>query len=273
LPTLHTLYCPIPDYGGRWRVPGVHALIRRWANRLDWQGGISRNVVNSLTHYGVPRAAWVPPALDLERFTPVPAPATVRERLGVKLDELMVLFVGNAKPQKNAVGALRATQQLRGSFPNMKLVVTTELKRSSSDADLSALARTAEELDLKEGLVQVGIVDNMPDLMRSCDVLVAPFLDTVGPSDYFMAALEAMACGKPVVVSNVGGMPEVVSTDVGRLVDPHDCVSIAAGLRPFLADAGLRIKAGANARKLVENMFHPDKVSAVYEGIYEGIAA
>ncbi len=76
--------------------------------------------------------------------------------------------------------------------------------------------------------------------MQSCDILVAPFLDSYGPSDYFMAVLEAMASGKPVVVSNVGGMPEVVSDDVGRLIDPHDVESIAAGMRELLADKELR---------------------------------
>ena len=80
----------------------------------------------------------------------------------------------------------------------------------------------------------------MPGAHASLRHILAPFLDTFGPSDYFMAVLEAMASGKAVVVSNVGGMPEVVSDEVGRLVNPHDVESIASGMRELLADRDLR---------------------------------
>ena len=74
-----------------------------------------------------------------------------------------------------------------------------------------------------------------------------------------MVALEAIACGKPVVVSNVGGMPEVVSDDVGRLIDPHDHAAIAKGLKDFVENDDLRKQAGQNARAHMEQYFAPNK--------------
>ena len=53
IPTLHTMYCPIPGQGGRWRLPLVHGLIRRWADQIDWRGAISENVASSLLDYGI----------------------------------------------------------------------------------------------------------------------------------------------------------------------------------------------------------------------------
>ena len=70
LPTIHTMYCPIPNHGGRWRLPGLHRMIRHWANRLDWCGGISRNVVSSLAEYGLQDVECIRPALDTDRFAP-----------------------------------------------------------------------------------------------------------------------------------------------------------------------------------------------------------
>ncbi len=75
--------------------------------------------------------------------------------------------------------------------------------------------------------------------MAAADVLVAPFLDTNGPSDYFQAALEAMAIGRPVIVSSVGGMPEVVDERVGLLVDPKDISGIATGMLLMLKNRNL----------------------------------
>jgi D-inositol-3-phosphate glycosyltransferase len=266
------MYCPIPLHGGRWRLPGVHGMIRRWANRLDWRGGISGNVVASLAEYGIRDAACIRPALDTRRFAPGDA-ASVRSEMGLAVDDLVVLFVGNAKPQKNLLGVLRAVHLVRKDFPHVKLVITTELKHSSSNADLARLSAEISLLQLESSIIQKGIVEDMPALMRACDVLVAPFLDSFGPSDYFMAVLEAMACGKPVVVADVGGMREVISDDTGRLVDPRDDASNAAALAGFLGDRGLRESVGAKARLLIESEFQPSAIVAAYRDVYQRITS
>ncbi len=267
LPTFHTLYCPIAP-SGRWRLPVVRTLIKRCANRLDWRGAISENTVHSLAQYGIRDVEVMRPAVELERFTSQAEGRSERSELGIADDELVVLFVGNAKPQKNATGMLRAIHRLRPEFPKIKVVVTTELKHTSSDADLARLAREIHDLKLDSCIIQKGIVTNMPSLMQACDVLVAPFLDSYGPSDYFMAVLEAMASGKPVVVSNVGGMPEVVSGEVGRLVNPRDDASITAGLHDFLADKELRLRTGKNARVYVEQHFNPRAIYNAQQSVY-----
>jgi glycosyltransferase involved in cell wall biosynthesis len=271
LPIIHTMYCPIPERGGRSRLPGIHALICWWANQLNSSVGISENVVRSMAGYGIKQPGCIRPALDLVRFTAVGDNAATRRELGLSINDQLILFVGNAKPQKNVLGVLRALQKLRHEFPRAKLIITTELKHSSTDVDLAALAEAVRSMKLESSIVQRGIVNDMPALMRASDVLVAPFLDTYGPSDYFMAALEAMACSKPVVVSNVGGMPEIISDDVGRLVDPNDVNSIAAGLRVFLSNDEARSASGAKARKVVERSFDPKRIVQEYSAVYERI--
>lgn len=272
LPTLHTLYCPIPENGGRWRLPGIHLLIRRWANQLDWRGGISENVARTMANYGMKNVERVRPALDIDRFVVDEEMSLFREKLGLGKDDLVILFVGNAKPQKNAKSVLRAVHKARSKFNELKLVITTELDHSSSDDDVAHLAREVRDLQLEAYVMRLGIVDDMPSLMKACDVLVAPFLDSLGPSDYFMAALEAMACGKPVIVSDVGGMRELITKDVGRLVDPHDSDSIAYEICNFLSSRQLRMQVGANARALVEKEFCSKNVMDSYIAIYRNIS-
>jgi glycosyltransferase involved in cell wall biosynthesis len=271
-PTLHTLYCPIPREGGRARLPFVHGLLRRSARGLDGLTAMSRNVADSMQDYGLGPVEAIPPALNIDRFHPVADAGPARRRLGLEDDEVAILFVGNAKPQKNMIGVLRAFDVVRRAHPRTRLVVTTELKQSSSDEHLAVLQRTMDELDLADATIQLGIVENMPELMQACDVLAAPFLDSFGPSDYFMAVLEAMACGRPVVVSRVGGMPEVVSDEVGRLVDPHDHEALAAALTSLVADADLRRSTGDRARSYTETHFDPRAVAARYGTLYETIA-
>jgi len=268
LPTLHTLYCPIPRHGGRWRLPIVHGVLRRQLNGLEARTAMSRNVAESMKAWGAKDVLHTPPALAIDRFHPPTDDRPLRRELGLRDDEIAILFVGNAKPQKNLAGLLRAFAQLRQSRPNVRLVITTELKQSASDAQMAVINGLVEELGLREQIIQRGIVDNMPELMRSCDILAAPFLDTFGPSDYFMAVLEAMACGRPVVVSAIGGMPEVVSDDVGALIDPADPGAIAAALEDLVVHEDRRLRAGARARDVVLEHFNPATVVRTHADLY-----
>lgn len=269
-PTAHTMYCPIPS-NARARLPLVHGVLRRGGARFDTLVAISSNVAQSLSEFGLPQPEIIAPALDLERFRPVD-PAPRRAALGLDPTQIAILFVGNAKPQKNLSGLLRAFARLREQYPAARLVVTTELAQSAPDHRLAELRQEMITLGVAEHVVQEGIVDDMPTLMQACDLLVAPFLDTFGPSDYFLAALEAMACAKPVVVSAVGGMPEVVSNEHGFLVDPRDEQGIAEALSVLLADADRRRAAGQQARRQVERRFDARQVATRYRALYRRIS-
>lgn len=267
-PVLHTMYCPIPADGGRWQRPVIKRMINTWAAGLDGLTAMSHNVGSSMTTYGMSDVRIVPPAVDIDRFHAGAADATIRTSLDLSPDDVVVLFVGNAKPQKNLSGVLDAFHRVAGRHPAARLVITTELAQSSTDDRLRELRRQMQDLDLEDRVRQMGIVDDMPSLMRSSDLLIAPFVDSFGPSDYFMAALEAMAAGKPVIVSAVGGMPEVISDEVGRLVDPNDVDSIANALDSLLGDADLRHETGRRARSYTEHHFDPSTVVGRYDELY-----
>jgi glycosyltransferase involved in cell wall biosynthesis len=182
-----------------------------------------------------------------------------------------MLFVGNAKPQKNLTRTLDAFAAVLQDHPDTHLVVTTELPTSSSDARLETLANQVQSLGIGDHMTQLGIIDDMPSLMASCDVLIAPFIDSLGPSDYFVAVLEAMASGRPTVVSRVGGMPEVVESSWGRLIDPQNTSEIAQAMGEYVADEDLRKRSGDLARAFCEATFKPASVAATWNGIYEEI--
>jgi glycosyltransferase involved in cell wall biosynthesis len=267
---VHTLYCPIAGDRGRWATAPFKMVIRRAARRVDVMTAMSENVRSSIEAYGLGEAMVVTPGIDLERFHP--GPTSLREELGIGAEETIFLFVGNATKQKNLHGVLEAFGRVYASHPETRLVITTELKQSSSDERLEALRCQMEALGIADAIVQLGIVDNMAELVRACDVLVAPFMDSIGPSDYFMAVLEAMASGKPTIVSRVGGMPEVIDDSVGRLVDPADSSQIAGAMDELAGDAALRHSMGTAARALAEARFDPTRAADRYADIYASIS-
>lgn len=280
-PALHSLYCPIALEQGRHNRPLYKLLLKRSANGLAALTAFSRNVQQSLQSYGVDkrRIHVTLPAIDLKRFYPAAGAEEVRAALGLAPDDFVILFVGNTKPAKNLSALLQAFYEVRQRLAairapaplTVKLIVTTELKDASADQNRQLLAKQMDELGLEADVMQLGIIDNMPGLMRASDVLVAPFLDTFGPSDYFMAALEAMACGKPVIVSPVGGMPEIVDERVGLLVNPHEPTAIAAALQQLALAPEKRRAMGAQAAQLAQRRFAPAHTAHQFEEIYRSI--
>ena len=275
LATVHSLYCPIPELGNRVNWPIVRAGLRRCARSVDGLTAISNHTATSVLKYGIDRdVPIVPPALDLEKFRPARNGEISQLRRGLGLDdqEVVILFVGNAKPQKNLSGVLHAFRELRDRMDTARLVVTTELAAASTDENLARLKQEMAELKLERDVIQFGIIDNMPELLRAADILVAPFLDSFGPSDYFMAVLEAMASGKPAIVSAVGGMPEVIHGDVGRLVDPFNTPELSDALIELAEAPALRVAMGARARDVCEARFSVETISNEFDSLYQRIA-
>jgi glycosyltransferase involved in cell wall biosynthesis len=87
-----------------------------------------------------------------------------------------------------------------------------------------------------------------------------------------LVALEAMACEVPVVASNVGGLPEVVTDGVeGFLVEPRDIQRMAERSLSILVDGGLRTEMGKRAREKAHAQFCSTKIITLYENYYQRI--
>lgn len=159
-----------------------------------------------------------------------------------------VLYVRNTKPHKNVPRLLEAFAQL--DVPEVKLMLS-----GRADEDTRHLAL---RLGILDRVVFAGRIPeaNLPSYYRGAAVVTMPSLY----EGFGLPALEGMACGVPVVVSNTTSLPEVVG-DAGVLVDPMDPASIAEGLYRALTDTALR--ADLRERGLIRaRRFDWDRVGA-----------
>ena len=172
-------------------------------------------------------------AID-ERFRVTPseeAIARVRERY--QLDHRFMLYVGNIKPHKNLVRIVEALDGLRKrGFDDLTLLIIGD-----EISKLPALRRAVHSHKLHKHVRFLGYLpdDTLAVLYRLAAVFVFPSLY----EGFGLPPLEAMACGAPVVTSNVSSLPEVTG-DAAVLVDPYDVQSIADGIAKVLGDPALR---------------------------------
>ena len=104
------------------------------------------------------------------------------------------------------------------------------------------------------------------DLLRRCDVFVLPSRS----EPFGIVIIEAMACGKPVVASAVGGIPEIIHQgENGILVEPEDPAALGDAILRVLEDEGLRAEIGRNGLKTVRRSFRSQHNGARYEGLFQ----
>ncbi len=160
---------------------------------------------------------------------PAPVEALRRKYL---LPERFILSVGSLEPGKNRTTLLKAFAELRRRGVAQKLVVAGQ-RAWKYGADF----HLAEELGLKGHVVFTGYVppEEMPALYNAADAFAFPSLY----EGFGLPVLEAMACGVPVVTSNVSSLPEVAG-DAALLVDPRDPAALCDALERLLKDDSVR---------------------------------
>ena len=173
----------------------------------------------------LPPAHVIDMGVDLARFTPGDRTAA-RARLGIAGDGPLVVAAGALIPRKNPRGLLAAVARARAARPDLRLAWV-------GDGPLrDDLVRRAAEAGMTGALVRPGRVphDAIADWMRAGDLLAVPSL--VEPLG--QVALEALACGRPVVATARGGTAEVVPPGAGHVVDPEDTAALAAAILDLL---------------------------------------
>lgn len=192
------------------------------------------------------RTPVVHPGVNLDRFRPADGRAAARARLGLPQHALVPLFAGRIQPLKAPDVLLRAIALLVEENPGLRGRMVVPVVGGPSGSGLAKperLQKLAARLGIAD-LVQfhppVG-QEELADWYRAASVLVMPSYS----ESFGLVAVEAQACGTPVVAASVGGLPVAVRDGVsGFLVDGHDPADYANALRRFVAEAGSADGAG-----------------------------
>jgi glycosyltransferase involved in cell wall biosynthesis len=254
------------------RTMEMEGRLRRRLNRLtaplaDRVVCVSQNVAEfAVSAIGLPaeQLAVIPNGAPLEEFADLPPPAAARAALGLPAAGLLVGAAGRAHPVKGFTVLLEAFAALAPAHPGARLAL------AGDGPQLGALQAQSARLGLAGQVFFLGHCARIQTFLAALDVFVLPSFHEGLPN----AVLEAMAAGRPVVATAVGGTPEAVLNDLtGLLVPPGDAPALSAALSALLADPGLRLRMGAAGRQRVAEHFSLDAVVRKTERLYASLLA
>jgi glycosyltransferase involved in cell wall biosynthesis len=265
-PSIYTLYCPIrpADKSAKFCLSKLSQIIT-----------ITENVKDSVRKLKIPleKIIVIPPAIDTQKYNRDISGKELRAKLGLKNDNFVILFVGNLTYTKGIDVLLEALKPIKEKFPHVKLLMTLEMPHDNYLRRKKEILTKINCFGLEKNIIEFGIIENMAELIAASDTLVAPFLDTYGPSDYPLPVLEAMAIGKPVIATKIGGMPEIIEhMKNGILIQPNDVNSLQEAFRYLLENTQTQYSMGTNASNSIQERLSIPIVTKQMEAVYEQFA-
>jgi D-inositol-3-phosphate glycosyltransferase len=188
------------------------------------------------------RVFVVAPGVDLQSFSPADGKAAARARLNIAPDAILLTFVGRIQPHKGPDVLLRAAAEMISHSPYLraKLAVVIIGGASGYINELEKLKSLAKFLQIEDVTHFVDPVSRsvLPDWYRATDLVCVPSYS----ESFGLVALEAQACGTPVVATAIGGLRTAVSDGIsGSLVDGHDPKAWSAVISRLIAEPARRL--------------------------------
>jgi D-inositol-3-phosphate glycosyltransferase len=261
---------------GEYRILGEKKVISK-ANRIIAATLAEKSQLEFLYKAPSSKISVIPPGVDTRHFYPIPKDEA-KEVVGVPEDSHTILFVGRIEPLKGidkliqAISIIQNNGELR-CCPHNLVIIGGEpnAKSEEMNAEMARLQDMVEDLGIENFVIFLGKQDQqlLPYYYSASEIVVMPsHYESFG-----MVALEAMACGTPVVASQVGGLAFLVRDgETGFVVPGNDVQMLAKRLVELIKDKDLRNKLGnksAEYAQLYAWEIISEKMIEVYNQVLE----
>ncbi|MFH1305136.1 MAG: glycosyltransferase family 4 protein [Candidatus Omnitrophota bacterium] len=202
---------------------------------------------------GKDKIEWISNGVDIERFKPALPDKDLRSSLGISEQDKVIGFAGRLVREKGIEELILAIGEVRTVIPEARLLIVGDTLKSDRDTGIAgALKKIISDNALENSIIFAGFREDLPALYNIMDVFVLPSHREGMPR----SVIEAMACARPVIATDIrGSREEVVDGVTGRLVPVADTRAIACAIKEILSDNDFAGRMGRAGRKRAEEKF------------------
>jgi glycosyltransferase involved in cell wall biosynthesis len=263
LATEHLLYSPADR-----RLGLIYALLDRFTLYLpDHVIAVSRKMhrqIAALPGIDARRITTIQNAIDCEFYYVPDQREPCRSELGLTPESIAIGYVGRLEKQKRLDLLLEGFRQVLERYPQARLLIVGEGKQRPQ------LEGVAASLDISHAVIWTGFRQDIPRLLAAMDVYAQPSANEGLPK----STLEAMAAGKPVIATDVGGTAEaVIDGRTGVLIPPGSSLALGTAIADLLDHPERRSTLALTARSHVVREFGLQQMVDAYRHLYEVLAS
>ena len=234
----------------------------KWTDHIVCSSQLHKEVCCKNLFLSPDKLSVVYGSVDSEKFNTNAYDSSIRKKLNLAEDDFVVCLLGRLSPVKGHEYAIKAVSLLKDLPVKVKLLCIGY----ESERKYDWLNGEAERLGVADRLVTIERCDNIPAVLNSVDVGI---ITSLGSEANSRATLEYMACGKPVVVTNVGVLPELVLKGInGYVVEKGDAEKLAEALKKLVLNKDLCKGMGKASRQRIEDNFTLEQFGRKMEAVY-----
>ncbi|MDI6808904.1 MAG: glycosyltransferase [Candidatus Eisenbacteria bacterium] len=251
-------------WGGRKSLQFPIPLLLPFVEKVIAVSDSQREYLSSEEGIPLTRMKVVRNGIDLSAFRNGDSSDSMRTELNIPKGVPIVGCVAGLRPEKGHFILFSAAKELLSTFGDCIFLLV------GSGTMSEELKSEAQRLGIASNVIFAGRRENVPELLRLMDVFVLPSLPVVETAP--LSVMEAMACGRAVVATDVGSLREIVEDGAtGLLVPPGDSHSLALALKSLLADSAKRKEMGRMGKERAAKEFDFARVVDETECLFEEI--
>jgi len=227
---------------------------------------------NKLISLGIKNVACVYPGIDLEKYQKKPKNEKLLQNFGFSLDDFVIHFSGEYIRLGAIDDVIDSFIDISKKIPNAKLFLAVRVK---NEKDAKKKKEVVEKLKINNLLEKVAFFDSgefaMEDIYNLCDISLFPVQNMHGKFDVPLVVIEAMACEKPVIISNIPILKEFSNEKNSILIEAGNAGQLVKSILDLYNNKEKSVYVGTYARTYVEQNFDIKNVAEKYKELYKNI--
>lgn len=229
----------------------------------------SKNTKEKLKNAGIENTQLVYPGIDLEKFKYTEKDKDLLEYFKLTIDDFIVLFNGEYTRLKAIDDVINSFEIISQKDKNIKLILACRIKSDEDAKKKKEVQKELKEKGIANKVIFIETFANMPALNNISDINIFPVREMVGKFDIPLVVVEAMACKKPVIVSNIPVLEEFIkNNETGIVVEKQNPEQLAEAILDLKNNPEKMNQIGESARKFCEENFDIKNIAKKYEEIY-----
>lgn len=234
-------------------------IIYKLPHKIITCGEAIRKRMIEVNRFPLEKIVSIPTGVDVERFNPDRVKENIREELGIDQDAPLVGNISIIRTEKGYPYFLEAAQEILKVKPETSFLIVGHEPKGNT------LTQEVRKRGLEDKVIMPGLREDIPQVLATLDVFVLSSLREGVPQ----GVTQALAMEKPVVATDVGGVPELIKhNQTGLLVSPANSETLAKAILELLEDREKAKRLGENGRRLVEEKFSQETMIERIEDLY-----